>query len=136
MYGGAGHQWKLDFHVTVEHPDTGWEDYAHGWDLVAPDGTVLKLDPNTPYTRLLLNPNVDKQPFTHGQAGIVMPPGVEQVSARAHDLVDSYGGGEVRLDLTAESGPGFEIERSVPPAKAWERLPLPEQWAGAAYTEC
>jgi hypothetical protein len=23
------------FHVTVRHPDTGWEDYADGWDVVA-----------------------------------------------------------------------------------------------------
>jgi len=33
------------FHVTVEHPDTGWEEYADGWDVVLPDGTVIKPDP-------------------------------------------------------------------------------------------
>jgi hypothetical protein len=27
------------FHVTVEHPDTGWEDYADGWDTVTSTGT-------------------------------------------------------------------------------------------------
>jgi hypothetical protein len=33
------------FEVTVEHPDTGWDDYADGWDVVTPDGTVLLVDP-------------------------------------------------------------------------------------------
>ena len=44
------------FHVTVHHPDTGWEDYADGWDVLTPDGTVLKPDPDSPFTRLLLHP--------------------------------------------------------------------------------
>lgn len=100
------------FHVTVEHPDTGWENYADGWDVVTPDGTVLKPDPNSPFTRLLLHPHVEEQPFTRSQAGIVILPGVEQVSVRAHDLVDGYGGREVRVNLTARSGPGFEVKRA------------------------
>ena len=106
----AGGSWTFD--VTVEHPDTGWEDYADGWDVVTPDGTVLKPDTDSPFTRLLLHPHVSEQPFTRSQAGIVIPPGVEQVFVRAHDLVDGYGGQEVRVDLTAESGPGFEVERA------------------------
>lgn len=106
----AGGSWT--FHVTVEHPDTGWEDYADGWDVVTPDGTVLKPDPDSPFTRLLLHPHVDEQPFTRSQAGIVIPPGVEQVSVRAHDLVDGYGGREVTVDLTAGSRSGFEVERA------------------------
>jgi hypothetical protein len=40
------------FHVTVEHPDTGWEDYVDGWDVLTPEGTVLKPDPESPFTRL------------------------------------------------------------------------------------
>jgi len=100
------------FHVTVEHPDTGWEDYADGWDVVLPDGTVLKPDPDIPFTRLLLHPHVDEQPFTRSQAGIIVPTGVEQVFVRAHDLVDGYGGREVQVHLTVESGQGFEVERA------------------------
>ena len=26
------------FAVTVRHPDTGWEDYADGWDVLTPEG--------------------------------------------------------------------------------------------------
>ena len=99
------------FHVTVEHPDTGWEDYADGWDVLTPDGTVLKPDPEEPFTRLLLHPHVGEQPFTRSQSGIVIPEGVTQVRVRAHDLVDGYGGREVIVDLTVESGADFGIER-------------------------
>ena len=99
------------FHVTVRHPDTGWDDYADGWDVLTPNGTVLKPDTDSPFTRLLLHPHVQEQPFTRSQSGIVIPPGVTQVRVRAHDLVDGYGGREVLVDLTVPSGPDFEVIR-------------------------
>ena len=99
------------FHVTVEHPDTGWEDYADGWDVVTPDGRVLKPDPDSAFTRTLLHPHVDEQPFTRSQGGITIPQGVSQVRVRAHDLVDGWGGQEVVVDLEAGSGENFEVER-------------------------
>ena len=109
----AGGDWT--FHVTVQHPDTGWEDYADGWDVLTPDGTALKPDPDSAFTRLLLHPHVDEQPFTRSQSGIAIPPGVTPVRVRAHDLVDGYGGREVRVDLTVPSGPDFEVERNPSP---------------------
>lgn len=99
------------FSVTVEHPDTGWEDYADGWDVVLPDGVVIKPDLDSPFTRLLLHPHETEQPFTRSQSGIEIPPGIEQVIVRAHDLVDGFGGKEVIVDLTAENGPDFEVIR-------------------------
>jgi hypothetical protein len=98
------------FHVTVEHPDTGWQDYADGWDVLTPDGTVLKPDPESPFTRLLLHPHETEQPFTRSQSGIVIPPDVTQVRVRAHDLVDGFGGQEVSVDLSVPEGEGFEVE--------------------------
>ena len=97
------------FFVTVAHPDTGWDDYADGWDVVTPEGTVLKPDPDSPFTRLLLHPHESEQPFTRSQSGIVIPAAVTKVRVRAHDLADGFGGREVTVDLTADSGPGFEV---------------------------
>lgn len=100
------------FQVTVRHPDTGWEDYADGWDVVAPDGSVLKADESDPFTRLLLHPHENEQPFTRSQSGITIPDIVSQVSVRAHDLVDGFGGREVTVDLTVQSGPDYEVQKS------------------------
>ena len=99
------------FSVTVAHPDNGWEDYADGWDVVLPDGTVIKPDPDSPFTRLLLHPHDTEQPFTRSQSGIIIPADVTQVTVRAHDLVDGFGGQEVVVDLTAVSGEGFTVQR-------------------------
>jgi hypothetical protein len=79
--------------------------------VLTPDGTVLKPDLESPFTRLLLHPHVEEQPFTRSQSGIVIPEGVTRVRVRAHDLVDGYGGHEVVVDLTASSGTDFEVIR-------------------------
>ena len=99
------------FHVTVQHPDTGWEDYADGWDVVTPDGQVFKPDPDSEFTRTLLHPHVEEQPFTRSQSGITIPEGMTHVRVRAHDLVAGFGGQEVVVDLEAKSGEGFEVEK-------------------------
>lgn len=98
------------FNVTVSHLDTGWEDYADGWDVLLPDGTVIK-SADSPFTRLLLHPHVDEQPFTRSQSGIEIPSEIDIVTVRAHDIVDGFGGKEIIVDLLAESGPGFEVQR-------------------------
>ena len=98
------------FHVTVRHPDTGWEDYTNGWDVVLPDGTVTNPS-NDPFTRLLLHPHETEQPFTRSQSGIVIPDNITMVTVRAHDLVDGYGGVEVVVDLTVAEGENFTVER-------------------------
>jgi hypothetical protein len=105
----AGGSWT--FHVTVRHLDTGWEDYADGWDVVDPEGNVLKNNPDDPFTRLLLHPHENEQPFTRSQSGILIQEGVSQVSVRAHDLADGYGGRVVLVDLTVDSGEDFQVER-------------------------
>jgi len=99
------------FHVTVEHPDTGWEDYADGWDVVLPGGVVVKPESDSPFTRLLLHPHENEQPFTRSQGGIIIPEGVAEVRVRAHDLVDGFGGQEVVVDLTVDAGPNYEVVR-------------------------
>lgn len=99
------------FHVTVRHADTGWEDYADGWDVVLPDGTVILPDANAPFTRLLLHPHETEQPFTRSQRGIIIPEAITTVTVRAHDIVDGFGGQEVVVDLTQSTGINYTVER-------------------------
>ena len=99
------------FQVTVSHPDTGWEDYADGWDILLPNGSKLTVNASDPFTRLLVHPHVDEQPFTRNQRGIIIPENVTQVIVRAHDLVDGWGGQEITVDLNQASGEGFEVNK-------------------------
>jgi len=87
------------FSVTVQHPDSGWEDYADGWDVVLPDGTVVKPAANEEFTRTLWHPHVNEQPFTRSQGGVEIPAGVEEVTIRAHDIRDGFGGKKVIVKL-------------------------------------
>ena len=99
----------------MKHPDTGWKDYADGWDVVAivdDKETVIKPDEKNPFTRLLLHPHVGEQPFTRSQSGIVIPKGVTTVVVRAHDLVDGFGGRVVRIELNVPRAADYEIIRS------------------------
>ncbi len=99
------------FHVTVRHPDTGWDDYADGWDIVLPDGSVLKRNEDDPFTRLLTHPHETEQPFTRSQSGLLIVQDVMRVTVRAHDSVDGFGGREVVVDLTQPAGNGFVVQR-------------------------
>lgn len=101
--------------ATISHPDTGWDDYVNGWDAVLADGTILKKSPQDPFTRPLAHPHVEEQPFTRRQEGLEIPVGVARITVRAHDLVSGWGGREVEMDLTRESGPGYTVRLLDPP---------------------
>ena len=98
------------FHVTVAHQDTGWDDYADGWDVVLPDGTVVVAKAGDQFTRLLAHPHEKEQPFTRSQSGLQIPEGVTTVQVRAHDIVDGFGGAEVTVDLSKSKGDRFSVE--------------------------
>ena len=99
------------FNVTVSHPDTGWKDYANGWDVVLPDNTVLKTTSKDEFTRVLWHPHETEQPFTRGQHGLKIPAGVEKIRVRAHDLVSGFGGKEIILDLSKTRGAHYTVRR-------------------------
>lgn len=87
------------FRVTIRHPDSGWEKYADGWDVVLPDGTVVKPAPNEDFTRTLWHPHVNEQPFTRSQGGIKIPESVQSVTVRAHVKPDGFGGKEMQVEV-------------------------------------
>jgi hypothetical protein len=73
--------WRFD--VTLRHADTGWDDYADGWRVELPDGTVLG-------TRELLHPHVEEQPFTRSLAGVGLPDGAGEVAVRTRTNVEGW----------------------------------------------
>lgn len=85
----TGGLWRFD--VTLRHGDTGWDDYADGWGVYAPDGRELGY-------RVLVHPHVDEQPFTRSLGRVAVPDGLTSVIIRPHDLRHGWGA-DYRLDL-------------------------------------
>ncbi len=77
----SGDSWR--FSVTISHGDTGWDDYADGWEVIDADGNQLGERP-------LAHPHVEEQPFTRSQSGIVIPEGVTEVYIRVRDNVNGW----------------------------------------------
>lgn len=71
------------FSVTLSHPDTGWDHYADGWEVLDADGNSLGL-------RELLHPHVAEQPFTRSLSGVQIPEGTTSVYVRARCNVDGW----------------------------------------------
>lgn len=81
------------FSVTLRHGDTGWDDYADGWRVVAEDGTEFGL-------RTLFHPHVNEQPFTRSQSGIAIPEGVTRVFVEARTKTEGWGEMRFPVDLS------------------------------------
>ncbi len=78
--------------VTIRHGDTGWDHYADGWAVLAPDGTQLGY-------RKLLHPHENEQPFTRSLSGVTIPAGIDHVLIRANDNVTGAAQDTYRLNL-------------------------------------
>lgn len=95
--------WAFD--VTLDHPDTGWEDYTDGWHVATPDGEILG-------TRILLHPHETEMPFTRSLSGVQIPAEVDAVVIRAHDLVSGYDAAVLTVPLDQPSaGERYEVTR-------------------------
>lgn len=77
----GGGRWTIS--VTLSHPDTGWDHYASGWKVLAPDGTVLGV-------RELTHPHVDEQPFERALNGVAIPPGLREVLILPRCTMDGW----------------------------------------------
>ncbi|PWR03871.1 hypothetical protein DKT77_03925 [Meridianimarinicoccus roseus] len=86
-----GSAWRIA--VTLRHPDTGWDHYADGWEVLGPDGSRLGF-------RELFHPHVNEQPFTRALGGIDIPDGTAEVTIRARCNVDGWGEAMHVLHLT------------------------------------
>lgn len=77
----SGDQWRFD--VSILHPDSGWDHYADGWQVLAPDGTRLGY-------RELAHPHETEQPFTRSLSGVSIPANITSVSIQARCSVDGW----------------------------------------------
>ncbi|GAB4389518.1 hypothetical protein [Albidovulum sp.] len=80
------------FSVTLSHPDTGWDHFASGWEILDPEGNRLGY-------RELTHPHVEEQPFTRSLAHVRVPEGLAYVLIRPRCTLDGWSGSPTRFDL-------------------------------------
>lgn len=71
--------------VTISSPYDTPQQYADGWRVLAPDGTVLG-------EHTLLHDHANEQPFTRTQQNVIIPSDVLTVTIEGRDLINGYGG--------------------------------------------
>ncbi len=81
------------FSVTLSHPDTGWDHYADGWEVLDAEGNSLGM-------RELSHPHVTEQPFTRSLSGVQVPTGATVVFVRARCNVDGWSEDLFEVSLT------------------------------------
>lgn len=82
----------FDFAVTVSSPYDTPEQYADGWRVLAPDGTVLG-------EHTLTHDHAAEQPFTRTQSGVEIAEGIAEVTIEGRDQANGYGGTTVTVEL-------------------------------------
>jgi hypothetical protein len=82
--------WQFD--VSISHPDTGWEHYADGWEVLDATGKRLGY-------RELFHPHVDEQPFTRSLRNVMIPDGTTEVFIRASCNRDGWSEQTFRVTL-------------------------------------
>ena len=82
--------WRIS--VTLAHPDTGWDHYADGWEVLDANGDRLGL-------RKLHHPHENEQPFTRSLGGVTVPEGTKAVFVRARCSVDGWSESRTRVEL-------------------------------------
>lgn len=101
--GDAG---AYTFSVTLRSPDTGCDQYAHWWEVLGEDGSLL-------FRRILAHSHVDEQPFTRS-GGPVDVQADTRLFVRAHMNVGGYGG----QVFTGTPGGTFEAATDFDPSIA------------------
>lgn len=82
--------------VTLSHPDTGWDHYADGWEVLDKDGNSLGL-------RVLAHPHVNEQPFTRSLSGVEIPAGTKTLFIRTRCNVDGWSQDLYAVKIGAEN---------------------------------
>lgn len=87
----VGMGWRID--VTLRHPDTGWDHFADGWEVLEKSGKRLGY-------RELMHPHVDEQPFTRALINVMLPDGIREIFIRARCSEAGWSGETVAVQLS------------------------------------
>ena len=86
----AGMGWRIS--VTLSHPDSGWDHYADGWEVLDRRGNSLGY-------RELMHPHVQEQPFTRSLFDVMVPDGERVIFIRPSCSTKGWSKTLMRVEL-------------------------------------
>jgi len=78
--------------VTIEHQDTGWDDYIEAWELVGADGKVFA-------SRPFFEPTLETQQTVTALSGVIIPQDVKTVLVRARNYPNGVEGEPFEIEV-------------------------------------
>lgn len=88
---GGGDIWTIS--VTLSHPDTGWDHYADGWQVLDSNENIIGF-------RTLAHPHVNEQPFTRSLSGVIIPADHNFVLIRARDNIGNWSAETFKIEIS------------------------------------
>ncbi|MGH1353721.1 MAG: hypothetical protein ACRBBS_01380 [Thalassovita sp.] len=86
----SGMGWRIT--VTLAHPDSGWDHYADGWEILDRLGNSLGY-------RELMHPHVQEQPFTRSLFNVMVPDGERVIFVRPRCSAEGWSKTMTRVEL-------------------------------------
>lgn len=78
--------------VTIEHEDTGWDDYVEAWEISGPDGKVLGVRP-------FFEPELERPQTVSALSGVVIPEDIKTITVRARTYPKGFEGTPVEVSI-------------------------------------
>ncbi|MEM7042305.1 MAG: hypothetical protein AAF543_05800 [Pseudomonadota bacterium] len=78
--------------VTIEHEDTGWDDYVEAWEIYDPDGKVIGVRP-------FFEPELERLKTVSALAGVVIPEDIKTVTIRARTYPKGFEGAPIEVSV-------------------------------------
>ncbi|MGI9509153.1 MAG: hypothetical protein ACR2QJ_07380 [Geminicoccaceae bacterium] len=78
--------------VTIEHEDTGWDDYVEAWEIFGPNGEILGIRP-------FFEPELEREKTISALSGVIIPEDIKTVTIRARTYPAGLEGGPYRVDI-------------------------------------
>lgn len=78
--------------VTIEHDDTGWDDYVESWEVIGPEDQPLGVRP-------FFEPELEQGKTVSALAGVVIPSDIKTVTIRARSHPQGFEGPPVEVNI-------------------------------------
>lgn len=78
--------------VTIEHEDTGWDDYVESWEVFGPEGEILGVRP-------FFEPELERVQTVSALTGIVIRENIKTVTIRARTHPKGFEGDPFEINV-------------------------------------